>query len=315
MGKKMAGFFGRLWAQAKQELVNWVNNLVGTPEGRKKLIGYAKKLGAGVLAFIVAKYFGLPFFTLFFFVMGGFLISAAAKKYSLPRIVTAILLVVLVLAAGINFALQKNRVTKKSMSEIILIWDVELASRLNTGNAKTKKVLYDYLSKRDHETSRKVNEDLEKDDVDSALVKAREMRALRNKVYSAFDNDLSSKRKPLRNSSAHVSKRLTLVFEKPYTFADAFNEYGQIDTFKFVDDGVNVGDRLEVIAKPIDGGEFSGKEVGIWRGEKFSPPWNMTVNGYYSSTVGSAPAGKIFMISLNSRKDLIVTVRDLILYT
>ena len=110
-------------------------------------------------------------------------------------------------------------------------------------------------------------------------------------------------------ASTQVSKRLTLVFEKSYTFADAFNEYGQIDTFKFVDDGVNEGDKVEVIAKPIDGGEFSGKEIGIWQGEKFSPPWDMTVNGYYSIVIESAPEGNIFMISLNSRKDLRVTVR------
>jgi len=103
--------------------------------------------------------------------------------------------------------------------------------------------------------------------------------------------------------------QIIIVFEKPYTFADAFNEYGQIDTFKFVDDGVNVRDKVEVIAKPIDGGKFSGEEVGIWRGEKFSPPWDMTVKGYYSTIIESAPKGNIFMISLNSRKDLGVTIR------
>ncbi|MFA4833686.1 MAG: hypothetical protein WC619_02445 [Patescibacteria group bacterium] len=115
--------------------------------------------------------------------------------------------------------------------------------------------------------------------------------------------------KSLSSSSSSHSKQPTLVFEKPYTFADAFNEYGQIDTFKFVDDGVNVGDKVEVIAKPIDGGGFSGEEVGIWQGEKFFPPWDMTVKGYYFTIIESAPKGNIFMISLNSRKDLGVTIR------
>jgi len=103
--------------------------------------------------------------------------------------------------------------------------------------------------------------------------------------------------------------QIVTVFEKSYTFADAFNEYGQIHTFKFVDDGVNVGDKVEVIAKPIDGGEFSGEEIGIWQGEKFDPPWDRTTNGYYSSIVEVAPQGKKFTISLCSRKDLRVLVR------
>ncbi|MDD5291105.1 MAG: hypothetical protein PHZ04_03240 [Patescibacteria group bacterium] len=100
-----------------------------------------------------------------------------------------------------------------------------------------------------------------------------------------------------------------VVFEKSYDMKDAYDEYGQIRTFQAGKDDVRKGDKLEVIAKLKDGEEFSGQEIGIWRGKEFNPKWAETVNGYYNKKIEELTDGGFFVISLAKRDDVVVTVK------
>jgi len=101
-----------------------------------------------------------------------------------------------------------------------------------------------------------------------------------------------------------------VVFEKIYTFEDAYDkEYGQIQTIKFGEDDVRIGDQIEVIAHIKGSDTFSGDEIWIWRGEEFNPMWVPTKNGYHSRPVETFESGKYFVISLGGRKDVEVKVR------
>jgi tetratricopeptide (TPR) repeat protein len=106
---------------------------------------------------------------------------------------------------------------------------------------------------------------------------------------------------------------MKVTFEKTYTFDDAYDKaYGQINTIKFGYDDCKVGDQIEVIAEPLGGGKFTGKEIYIWRGKKFIPKWAKTENGYYTQSVQWLPPkaeGKFYVISLDKRKDVEVTVK------
>ena len=109
------------------------------------------------------------------------------------------------------------------------------------------------------------------------------------------------------SSSSRVSRQV--VFEKSYEMKDAYDEYGQVRTFQAGKDDVKKGDKLEIIAKPKNGGEFSGTEIYIWRGGEFDPKWARTVNGYYSREIEQLDDGGFFVISLAKRDDISVTVR------
>jgi len=96
---------------------------------------------------------------------------------------------------------------------------------------------------------------------------------------------------------------------KPYTYADAYDqEHGQITTFQVGKDDVRVGDWLDITARPLDGGEFSGKEIGMWQGKEFDPPWLESKGGRIACRIEHLNDGGFLIISLCERKDLKVTV-------
>ncbi len=105
------------------------------------------------------------------------------------------------------------------------------------------------------------------------------------------------------------SPYMRTIFEKKYTYADAFEkEHGQIYTIDYDADDIQVGDEINVIAKTIGSDSFTGDEIWIEQGKDFNPPWIETENGTKTINVNYVPKGKRFAISLGGRKDVEVSV-------
>jgi tetratricopeptide (TPR) repeat protein len=112
-----------------------------------------------------------------------------------------------------------------------------------------------------------------------------------------------------KNEYLSSSRYSVVVFEKTYTFDDAFeNIHGQIRTIKFGKDNIRIGDQIEVVVQLKDGSKFRGKEIGIWNGDKNRLIWERTKNGYHSEIVKETQKG-IYTISLAKRRDITVVVR------
>lgn len=100
-----------------------------------------------------------------------------------------------------------------------------------------------------------------------------------------------------------------VVFEKTYTWADAISEEGSFYSFEFGKEDVKIGDIIEITAQPLDGSDFSGNEIYLWKGEEFTSKWEESVNGRFLKKVENLPIGKKLGLSFYNRKDLKVVVR------
>lgn len=98
------------------------------------------------------------------------------------------------------------------------------------------------------------------------------------------------------------------IREKPFTIDDAFqhSQIAVIDTEQFP---LKEGDLIEIqaISKRMNG--FEGKEIYIWKGKNFNPKWESTKNGYYKEKVQVEGKKGKYIISLDGRKDVEVTVK------
>ncbi|MDD5554713.1 MAG: hypothetical protein PHU57_03775, partial [Patescibacteria group bacterium] len=269
---------------------------------------------AFALGLVLRAIVGISIWTVLFFATLGVVITVIWHYLPKPRILPIFLTIMVVILGAVFLIRTDFPVLYNSLPEIKTLLAIEVASRLNTGNAGSKTVLYEYQDRIEHKTAQLVAACLAGDNPDSldyALGKVRESTASRNKIYSAFDNDLSSNRKPLlgnRDRSSHASRQTVVAFEKSYDMKDAYDEYGQIRTFQAGKDDVRKDDKLEIIAKLKNGEEFSGQEIGIWRGKEFNPKWAETVNGYYNKKIEELTDGGFFVISLAKRDDVVVTV-------
>ena len=110
-------------------------------------------------------------------------------------------------------------------------------------------------------------------------------------------------------SDYYMKPKMKVVFEKRFTFDDAFDKkYGQIKTIKFEKDDIRVDDQIEVVSWLKGTSIFRGSEIGIWNGDKENLKWTATKNGYYSEKVKDTQKGT-FTISLAERTDIEVIVR------
>jgi tetratricopeptide (TPR) repeat protein len=110
-------------------------------------------------------------------------------------------------------------------------------------------------------------------------------------------------------SDYYMKPKMKVVFEKRFTFDDAFDKkYGQIKTIKFEKDDIRVDDQIEVVSSLKGTSIFRGSEIGIWNGDKENLKWTATKNGYYSEKVKDTQKGT-FTISLAERTDIEVIVR------
>jgi tetratricopeptide (TPR) repeat protein len=110
-------------------------------------------------------------------------------------------------------------------------------------------------------------------------------------------------------SEYYMKPNMKVVFEKRFTFDDAFDKkYGQIKTIKFENDDIRIDDQIEVVGRLKGSHIFRGREIGIWNGDKDNLKWTATKNGYYSEKVKGTKKGA-FTISLAERRDIEVIVR------
>lgn len=125
---------------------------------------------------------------------------------------TLVILFMVGSASGWQIIHSKAPVTYQSMPLIKRLLDVDFASRFNTGNADGKVMLYEYQNNQDKEAAKLMAMLLNSnspDRLDNAIRIMEDQKKNRDKVYDAFDNRLSSYRKPLfggqKNHSSQVS--------------------------------------------------------------------------------------------------------------
>lgn len=102
---------------------------------------------------------------------------------------------------------------------------------------------------------------------------------------------------------------LKIVFEKTYTYDDAFSKEGGIKAIEFGVDDVKIGDTVEVVATLLNGEKFSGQEIGVFRSNELNPPWDTTRQGYYRQKIEMFEPGKFYLISTGGRRDVKITVK------
>ena len=101
-----------------------------------------------------------------------------------------------------------------------------------------------------------------------------------------------------------------IVLNRTYTYDNVSDKkYGYIYAFQFDKDGIMPNDKVEVIAKPLNGGDFIGNEIWIYRGKNFKPEWYQTIGGYFSKDIETSPKGIKFCVSFGGRRDLKVNVK------
>jgi tetratricopeptide (TPR) repeat protein len=128
---------------------------------------------------------------------------------------------------------------------------------------------------------------------------------------------LVQKAKALGVEEAFIKKVLPdsyekVVFEtkKPLTINDAYDkERGRISVFSAEQYPPKKNDVIEVTAKVIGENGFSGKEICIYRGDNFTPQWADTVQGIWKKVFELDVNSGEFIISLDGRKDVEVTVK------
>lgn len=142
------------------------------------------------------------------------------------------------------------------------------------------------------------------DEAQRAISKSREARRL----PQAIEDDLADIKGLFGHHYGGAKDKTVTTFNQTYTFADAVDDYGQVDTIRFGKDDVKVGDVVSVTATLLGSSEFSGKEIAIILGKEFNPYYVLTENGKRTWPIEVVKPGKVLTISLRKRQDVEVRV-------
>jgi len=124
--------------------------------------------------------------------------------------------------------------------------------------------------------------------------------ALKTKAASIVGDEAVSKIFP----EPYTTK---VIFEKTYTDKDAAKD-GNIYTFTWGPE-FKVDDLIEIIGKIPGKSSFNAEEIKIWRGKKFTPKWQPTQNGYYSTRFQTIPKSGRGVIWLKPGENIHATVK------
>ena len=105
------------------------------------------------------------------------------------------------------------------------------------------------------------------------------------------------------SNSVQLVKKV--VFKKTYTFDDAYDKkHGRVNTWNPVIDDVKVGDRVIIRARIIGSDKFHGEELYLVDAGN----WVRTNIGKYSATINILQDNAYYMVSLDGRVDVEVSV-------